>query len=418
MDCPSYAADFVETGRHSSLNHWRKGWAAVPPIDVSLSVGADHLPKPTDKWDIFVSHASEDKDAFARPLAEALRAAGLRVWYDEFSLRVGDSLHKTIDQGLSNSRFGVVILSPYFFDKHWPRTELNGLATREVGGQKVILPVWLNVDFKEVCLRSPILADRIAVNADKGIPHVVEKLLEAISPGPSPEVPASTRETADYVRNLESLLLARTDQLQSATSSLERSFDLALETLADVLDLRHAAVKGNSRRTTIFTIAIAKVMGVSREEIATIARAALVHDIGKIGVPDDILRKPGKLTPAEIEVMRDHARRGYDMLRKIPFLKEAAEVVHAHQEHFDGTGYPRGLKGQTIPLGARIFSVADTLNAMTTDLPYRPARSFQAAREEIQRWSGRQFDPIVVKAFLTITDKTWEDLDEATEPSP
>jgi hypothetical protein len=131
-------------------------------------------------WDVFISHASEDKDAIARPLAEALRDKGLRVWYDEFSLTVGDSLRKSIDQGLARSRFGVVILSKHFFEKHWPEQELNGLATREVGGKKVILPVWHGVGFEEVRQYSPTLADRLAVTSDGGLKNVVEQLLAAM----------------------------------------------------------------------------------------------------------------------------------------------------------------------------------------------------------------------------------------------
>jgi hypothetical protein len=136
--------------------------------------------KPAEEWDVFISHASEDKDAIARPLSEALRAKGLRVWYDEFSLTVGDSLRKSIDYGLAHSRFGAVILSPHFFEKHWPEQELNGLATREVNGKKVILPVWHNVGFEEVRQYSPTLADRLAVSTNKGVEHVVEKLLEGM----------------------------------------------------------------------------------------------------------------------------------------------------------------------------------------------------------------------------------------------
>jgi hypothetical protein len=133
-----------------------------------------------EEWDVFVSHASEDKDAIARPLADSLRAKGLRVWYDDFSLTVGDSLRKSIDQGLSASRFGVVILSTHFFEKHWPERELNGLATREVDGKKVILPVWHGVGFEEVRAYSPTLADRLAVRTDSGLDKVVERLLVAI----------------------------------------------------------------------------------------------------------------------------------------------------------------------------------------------------------------------------------------------
>ncbi|HEX8816372.1 MAG TPA: HD domain-containing phosphohydrolase, partial [Terriglobales bacterium] len=126
--------------------------------------------------------------------------------------------------------------------------------------------------------------------------------------------------------------------------------------------------------------------------------------------PDAILRKPGALTPEEVTIMREHCYRGYQLLRRIPFLTDAAEIVYSHQERFDGTGYPRGLKGDEIPLGARLFSIADTLDAITSDRPYRPAQSLTAAREEINRWSGRQFDPEVVRIFLSMPDNIWVDL--------
>jgi len=134
----------------------------------------------TTGWDIFISHASEDKEAIARPLADALIARGLAVWYDEFSLKLGDSLRESINRGLERSRYGVVILSPHFFEKHWPRQELNGLATREVNGNKVILPVWHKVGFNEVREFSPTLADRLAVGTDKGLEHVVRRILDAM----------------------------------------------------------------------------------------------------------------------------------------------------------------------------------------------------------------------------------------------
>jgi len=133
----------------------------------------------TQQWDVFISHASEDKEV-ARPLADALTNAGLQVWYDDFSLKVGDSLRESIDLGLAQSHFGVVILSKCFFDKHWPEQELNGLATREERGKKVILPVWHGVDHNEVRDRYPVLADRLAVNTNKGLQEVVTKLLEAM----------------------------------------------------------------------------------------------------------------------------------------------------------------------------------------------------------------------------------------------
>jgi putative nucleotidyltransferase with HDIG domain len=151
-------------------------------------------------------------------------------------------------------------------------------------------------------------------------------------------------------------------------------------------------------------------MGLPKEQIDVIARGAFLHDIGKMAIPDAILRKPGKLDPDEIKVMREHCYHGYQILKKIPFLKEASEIVYAHQEHFDGSGYPRQLKGEEIPLGARLFSVADTLDAMTCDRPYRKAQSLTAAREEIKRFSGKQFDPEVVKMFLSMPEEIWPDL--------
>jgi putative nucleotidyltransferase with HDIG domain len=217
-------------------------------------------------------------------------------------------------------------------------------------------------------------------------------------------------ENREYQTNLESLVKARTQQLQETVRELERSYDITLEALGDALDLKDAETEGHSRRVTAFTIAIAKAMGLPQEEILTIARGAFLHDIGKMAIPDAILRKPGKLTPEEIVTMQEHCYKGYQIVRKIPFLASACEIIYSHQERFDGTGYPRGLKGKDIPLGARIFSIADTLDAIMSDRPYRPKQSFSAARAEIEKWSGRQFDPEVVKVFLEMPESLWEEL--------
>lgn len=133
-------------------------------------------------WDVFISHAFEDKEPFVRELAQRLMAEGARVWYDELSLKIGDSLRRSIDHGLSKSRFGIVVLSPRFFEKEWPQKELDGLTTREGGGQKVILPVWLDVERKEVRNYSPTLADRIAAKASDGMDKVVADLMDVIFP--------------------------------------------------------------------------------------------------------------------------------------------------------------------------------------------------------------------------------------------
>jgi putative nucleotidyltransferase with HDIG domain len=161
---------------------------------------------------------------------------------------------------------------------------------------------------------------------------------------------------------------------------------------------------------TAFTITMARIMGVDKALLRHIARGAFLHDIGKMGIPDSILRKPGPLTNEEREIMRTHCDIGFAVLKRIPFLKDAAEIVLTHQECFDGTGYPRGLKGEQIPLGARIFAVADTLDAMISDRPYRKAMPISAAREEIRRYSGRQFDPRVVEVFLSQSDSVWLEL--------
>ncbi len=213
-----------------------------------------------------------------------------------------------------------------------------------------------------------------------------------------------------YQTNLESLVSARTDQLRQAMSDLERSYDITLEALGDALDLKDAETEGHSKRVTAFTVAIARAKGLAGDKIRVIARGAFLHDIGKMAIPDSILRKPGPLTPDEIAIMKEHCYRGYQMLRKIPFLAEAAEIVYSHQEHWDGSGYPRGIKGDTIPLGARMFAIADTLDAIMSDRPYRAAQSFSAARDEIIRWSGRQFDPDIVKIFLSIPQSIWDEL--------
>jgi len=151
-------------------------------------------------------------------------------------------------------------------------------------------------------------------------------------------------------------------------------------------------------------------MNVSPEELEHLARGALLHDIGKIGVPDSILLKPGPLNESEWDDMRKHPEIGARILSDIDFLEEASKVVLAHQEQWSGGGYPHGLRGEEIPLGARIFAVADTLDAIVSDRPYRKGRSLEYAREEIQQHAGTQFDPKVVEAFMKVSDETWASL--------
>ncbi|SFS14806.1 HDIG domain-containing protein [Granulicella pectinivorans] len=223
------------------------------------------------------------------------------------------------------------------------------------------------------------------------------------------------RQTALYRQNLEEAVQERTARLRQTMVELERSYDITIEAMGGALDLRDEETEGHSRRVTAYTVAMAREVGMQAEELKTISRGAFLHDIGKIATPDAILLKPGRLDADETVIMRQHCAQGYEMVRKIPFLEEAAEIVLAHQECYDGSGYPRGLKGEEIPLGARIFAIADTLDAITSDRPYRKGASFEAAREEIARWSGRQFDPALVTVFLAMPLKRWADLRASIE---
>jgi putative nucleotidyltransferase with HDIG domain len=213
-----------------------------------------------------------------------------------------------------------------------------------------------------------------------------------------------------YQQELERRVEERTLQLSQALEELEQSYDYTLEALASALDLKDAETEGHCQRVTAMTIVIARAMGVAEAELRQIARGAFLHDIGKMGIPDSILRKPGPLTPEETTIMRTHCDIGYQVLERIPFLREASEIVLSHQEKYDGTGYPRNLKSEQIPIGARIFAVADTLDAMISDRPYRRALPMGAAKEEIRNHAGTQFDPKVVEVFDSIPEAVWLEL--------
>jgi len=226
------------------------------------------------------------------------------------------------------------------------------------------------------------------------------------------------KQNASYRQNLEQIINFRTSRLRNAMHDLERSYDITLEAMGDALDLRDTQTEGHSRRVTAYTIALARELGLDQEQLRIIARGAFLHDIGKISTPDAVLLKRGKLTAGEAEVMRRHCARGYQMVHKIPFLRDAAELVYAHHENFDGSGYPRGLRGDAIPLGARIFAIADTLDAITSKRTYHKGLSFVQARQEIARCGGSQFDPKIVKVFLAMPLELWYDLRCQVEHAP
>ncbi len=189
-------------------------------------------------------------------------------------------------------------------------------------------------------------------------------------------------------------------EIRSMSDELEQAYTGTLESLVAALDVRDQETRGHSARVATHSLDIARLLDIKDEhELAIIYRGALMHDVGKIGVPDAILLKPARLTDEEWEFMRRHPAMGYRILAQVPYLRPTAKIVLAHHERWDGDGYPRRLKAEDIPLGARIFAICDTYDAIISDRPYRHGQSPDAAMEEILRCAGTQFDPKVVEAF-------------------
>jgi putative nucleotidyltransferase with HDIG domain len=214
-------------------------------------------------------------------------------------------------------------------------------------------------------------------------------------------------ENKQYQSFLEQRVQEQTASLQDALESLERTYSHTLEALIFALDAREHETQRHSKRVSDYTLIIAREIGVPQEDLTDIERGALLHDIGKIGISDNILLKPGKLTEPEWTEVRKHPEIGYHLLKGIDFLAKSVQLVLQHHERFDGAGYPQRLKGEDILLGARIFAIVDTFDAMTSDRPYRKALGYQAARDEIIRCSGSQFDPRISQAFLKIPEERW-----------
>jgi putative nucleotidyltransferase with HDIG domain len=193
------------------------------------------------------------------------------------------------------------------------------------------------------------------------------------------------------------------DRQRSLLVDLANANEETLIGLVSALDLRAHNTRLHSQRVREYTELIARRFGVDAKTRREIGFGALLHDVGKIAVPDQILLKPGKLSDEEWHEMRKHPEAGYRIVRRIGFLKDAAEIVHAHHERYDGNGYPRGMKGDEIPLGARLFMVADVFDALTSQRPYKSPLSYEDAAKEILNQKGTQFDPSVVTTFLAIS---------------
>jgi len=213
-----------------------------------------------------------------------------------------------------------------------------------------------------------------------------------------------------YENHLEELVEQRTAELDQALDSLENAYRTTLQALTAALETRDAETHGHSERVVTFSLRLGREYGLTRPQMKALEFGSLLHDIGKIGVPDAILRKPAKLTDEEWVRMREHPLHGQQILRGIKFLEGAAKVVAQHHEKWDGSGYPLGLKAEEIDICARIFSVADAFDAITSDRVYRQGRPYEAAAQELDEWVGRQFDPKVVEAFHRVPQEDWDEL--------
>jgi putative nucleotidyltransferase with HDIG domain len=190
------------------------------------------------------------------------------------------------------------------------------------------------------------------------------------------------------------------NDLHHSNAELMRAYDSTIEGWARALELRDKETEGHTQRVTEMTERLARAMGIGDSELLHIRRGALLHDIGKMGVPDHILLKPDKLTEDEWDVMRQHPQHAYNILVATDFLKPALDIPYCHHEKWDGTGYPRRLQGEQIPLAARIFAVVDVWDALRSDRPYRPSWSEDKVHQYILEQSGKHFDPQVVEVFL------------------
>ena len=217
-------------------------------------------------------------------------------------------------------------------------------------------------------------------------------------------------ERREYHALLERRVVEATRDLADAYRQLQETYHATLEALGSALDTRDVGTESHSRRVHGYALATARAHGVAESQLTDLAHGVLLHDIGKIGIPDAILLKPGPLTPDEWRIMRRHPEIGKALIERIPFLRGAVPIVWSHHEKWDGTGYPRGLRGEAIPLGARIFMVVDAFDAMTFDRPYSAAKPFDVAKAEITRCAGTHFDPAVVESFFRVPEALLEEI--------
>jgi putative nucleotidyltransferase with HDIG domain len=333
----------------------------------------------------------DDDELILRALARILEASG-------FSTRC----YLTPDAALGalQAEQPVVIISDYMMPEMDGITFLKQARARAPGAVRILCTA--AEDFK-VALQ--------AVNSGE-VYRIISK------PWHQQELLATIAQAAEAARlrreneRLTAEVQRQNGQLREINLRLEEMVrqrtQALLEGLIAALDYRDAETQWHSRRVSLYARRLAQQLGLHEPDLTTIEHGALLHDIGKIGVRDLVLLKPGPLSPDEWKEMKKHAELGWALLQRVDYLRNASRIVLQHQEKWDGTGYPAGLKGEEIVIGARIFHIVDTLDAITSDRPYRRARPFADARAEVLRCRGTQFDPAVVDAFLAVSAEEWE----------
>jgi putative nucleotidyltransferase with HDIG domain len=242
-----------------------------------------------------------------------------------------------------------------------------------------------------------IVTPLIAKGEIKGVLEVYFRSEYEFQPAQMEFLESLGLQTAIAIDNLQLF-----EALQHSNMELVQAYDATIEGWSRALDLRDKETEDHTLRVTDMTVTLARAMSVSEEEIVHMRRGALLHDIGKMGIPDDILKKPGPLTEGEWEIMRKHPRYSYEMISPIEYLHSALDIPFCHHEKWDGSGYPRGLKGEDIPLAGRIFAIIDVWDALSSDRPYRKAWPDDKVIDYIHAQSGTHFDPKIVPVFLEI----------------
>ncbi len=324
-----------------------------------------------------------DDEALIRDVVE-------RMLGDEgYTVRTLDSATKAIAELNANPQSYDVVLT----DLMMP--EKSGIELlRELGDEtivKIVMTGYATVDNAISCLRENTYDFIQKPFGKKELLALVKRAVE---------YHGLRNENLRYQKHLEQMVRERSAQVAASLEEVKQSYEFTLEALVAMLDARENYTGRHSSRVREMAVMLGRQMGVSKEYLQALASGALLHDIGKIGIPDAVLNKPGKLSDEEWEVMRRHPEIGYSIIRSSPYLRDAAEIVRAHHERFNGGGYPRHLKGDSICLGARIFAVIDAYDAMRSKRVYRDAMPPDESREEIRRNAGTQFDPQVVNTFL------------------